>query len=211
MNSASSFKAPSVNNIHLLLQIQIALIGIILVAGLFFLWKALTRVDEKIDLFALQFKKFLATPPPPPPHPQHPQHLQQTLRSQQQFLNPFMQVFDQMMNGENIKIHSEDLEEEDDDEESEEESEAESDAEAAEADEADEADDDEDAEESEVVQTITNEEESEENKKLSNPLSKGKLHAMRLEDLKVLCSDRHLSTEGHKPDLINRLLGISRD
>jgi len=205
MNSASSFKAPSVNNIHLLLQIQIALIGIILVAGLFFLWKALTRVDEKIDLFALQFKKFLATPPPPPP-PQHPQ------QPQQQFLNPFMQVFDQMMNGENIQIHSEDLEEEeDDDEESEEDAEAAEESESE--DDADEADDDDtdDAEKSNVIQTIANEEESEENKKLSNPLSKGKLHAMRLEDLKVLCSDRNLSTEGHKPDLINRLLGISRD
>jgi len=43
-----------------------------------------------------------------------------------------------------------------------------------------------------------------------NPLSESKLKKMNLTELKKICEDRHLSTEGIKKDLVERILGISR-
>lgn len=43
-----------------------------------------------------------------------------------------------------------------------------------------------------------------------NPLSESKLKKMNLTDLKKLCEERHLSSEGIKKELIDRILGISR-
>jgi len=239
MNSASSPKLsipsmPTINNIQLLLQIQIALVGIILVAGLFFLWKALTRVDEKIDLLAFQFKKITvaqtATPPATPS-------------------NPLMQVIDQMMGGgmqipmqmsfpqsqQNDFVIHQNSDNNDDDEN--------------EDDEDEDDDDDEDDNPPQLLQgssatfvvftsqqsspppqtsssefkieDITEEEDKKEKEKedkkekesakseeLTNPLSKSKLSSMKVEELRTLCSDRGLSTDGLKPELVNRLLGI---
>jgi len=45
----------------------------------------------------------------------------------------------------------------------------------------------------------------------SNPLSRSKLSQMKLEKLRELCKARDLSVEGLKPQLIERLLGLSRD
>jgi len=45
----------------------------------------------------------------------------------------------------------------------------------------------------------------------SNPLSKSKLSQMKLEKLRELCKARDLSIEGLKPQLIDRLLGLSRE
>lgn len=45
----------------------------------------------------------------------------------------------------------------------------------------------------------------------TNPMSKSKLSQMKLEKLRELCSARELSVEGTKPQLIERLLGLSRE
>jgi hypothetical protein len=45
----------------------------------------------------------------------------------------------------------------------------------------------------------------------SNPLSKSKLSQMKLDKLRELCKARDLSIEGLKPQLIDRLLGLSRE
>jgi hypothetical protein len=44
-----------------------------------------------------------------------------------------------------------------------------------------------------------------------NPISKSKLLQMKIEKLRKLCKDRGLSTEGLKPQLIERLLGLTRE
>ena len=44
-----------------------------------------------------------------------------------------------------------------------------------------------------------------------NPMSKSKLSQMKLEKLRALCKARDLPTEGLKPQLIERLLGLSRE
>lgn len=46
---------------------------------------------------------------------------------------------------------------------------------------------------------------------LMNPLSKSKLKKMNLDTLKELCKERGLSTEGSKSVLTDRLLGLVRD
>ena len=42
-------------------------------------------------------------------------------------------------------------------------------------------------------------------------MSKSKLSQMKLEKLRALCKARNLSTEGLKPQLIERLLGLTRE
>ena len=42
-------------------------------------------------------------------------------------------------------------------------------------------------------------------------MSKSKLSQMKLEKLRALCKARDLPTEGLKPQLIERLLGLSRE
>jgi hypothetical protein len=42
-------------------------------------------------------------------------------------------------------------------------------------------------------------------------MSKSKLSQMKVEKLRELCKVRDLSTEGLKPELIERLLGLNRD
>jgi len=46
---------------------------------------------------------------------------------------------------------------------------------------------------------------------VSNPLSKSKLNKMTPEQLKELATQRGLSTEGNKRSLIDRLLGLTKD
>ena len=45
----------------------------------------------------------------------------------------------------------------------------------------------------------------------TNPMSKSKLAQMKIEKLRALCKARNLSTEGLKPQLIERLLGLTRE
>ena len=44
-----------------------------------------------------------------------------------------------------------------------------------------------------------------------NPISKTKLNQMKIEKLRKLCKDRGISTEGVKTQLIDRLLGLTRE
>jgi hypothetical protein len=262
MNSASSPKVSSINNIQLLLQIQIALVGIILVAGLFFLWKATTRVDEKLDLLAFQIKKHImsvaqnnASPSPGDNFanfidnmmaagglPTHvpPEILAKQAQAQQaeqvnQYNRSFVKPNDNNVNSVN-DVNDDDSDDSDDDEDEvlnsgattfvlftsqqpqfqrhqqfseepkiediTEESQVQSQASKPEIKPVSKPKSVDDSEETES---------SDHKKELTNPLSKSKLQLMKVEDLKQLCSDRGLSTDGHKPDLINRLLGISRD
>ena len=45
----------------------------------------------------------------------------------------------------------------------------------------------------------------------TNPMSKSKLMQMKVEKLRTLCKARELSTDGVKPELIERLLGLQRE
>ena len=45
----------------------------------------------------------------------------------------------------------------------------------------------------------------------TNPFSKSKLNLMKVEKLRGLCEERELSSEGTKPQLIERILGVSRE
>ena len=65
--------------------------------------------------------------------------------------------------------------------------------------------------EEKIKSVVLSSEEVPKSEELSNPLSKSKLTKMNVAELQGLCKDRGLSTDGHKQDFINRLLGIVRE
>jgi hypothetical protein len=199
------------NNIQLLIQIQIALVGIILVAGLFFLWRAICRIEDKMDFVCSQVKKISSNSQNGGGIlPENPLNLSELNDATEKLLS---EVFNNIPG----PIHHVKINQEDDSD--------------------DDSDDDDDATFVVFTQTKETTEEKEEqeqeqengvqieeilemeevppvvpkSEELSNPLSKTKLSKMTLDELRKLCGDRGLSTEGIKTELVNRLLGIVRD
>jgi len=183
----------------LVAQVQLALIGIILVVGLFFMWRVVGRIEDKVDRVITR----LAATNYPYKAPggsggaegaegdeydeddagderdAGDDELATNLTKDVSRSKPTVMFFpSSQQTAATVCI----AEEEDDDEEEE----------------PDEPDEDE-----EVIVTETDEN--------SNPLSKTKLKKMNVDELKELCRQRGLGTDGVKNSLVDRLLGLTRD
>lgn len=180
----------------LILQMQLALIGIVLVTGLFYLWRSLCRIEDKVSRLTLKVSQCCGGGGgregcPIPPFKQFkgedigdfrvkPMNLADADAHAQELMK---EVF-----GEEPVVMAAVV-----------------------------------TETVEVPETVTSkipetnviiEEEpapSEAETENTNPLSKNKLNKMTPDELKNLCVQRGLSGEGNKKILVDRLLGITRD
>jgi hypothetical protein len=185
----------------LLLQMQLALMGIVLVTGLFYLWRSLCRIEDKVTrLTSLvsnqdsQTHKFGSVSGGASGNVEDFRSVPLNFADADSAAEELMkQVFGDTE--EVVLIHSSNLHQQTTSgsgqvviedatpiAEPEREREREADPEPSEAD-----------------------------TDVSNPLSKSKLNKMTPEQLKELATQRGLSTEGNKRSLIDRLLGLTKD
>ena len=187
----------------LLLQMQLALIGIVLVTGLFYLWRSICRIEDKVTRLAVKINNngnFCPCPMPSQGMGMEQCHMPGPVsvssHSKDDFrVNPvnfadanlqaqeiMKEVFGEDDEVLSVKIPNTTVIVE--------EQAKKNDATTVQQD-------------PEVV--------SEADTETANPLSKNKLNKMTPEDLKNLCLQRGLSGEGSKKVLVDRLLGITRD
>ena len=179
----------------LILQMQLALIGIVLVTGLFYLWRSLCRIEDKVSRVALKVSQCCGTGGgggscPIPPFKQFkqeevdfrmkPMNLADADAHAQQLMK---EVFGEEPEVVVAAVITETVPEE--------------------------------VPAPKIPETnVIVEEEpepSEAETENTNPLSKNKLNKMTPDELKNLCVQRGLSGEGNKKTLVDRLLGITRD
>ena len=176
---------------QLIITFQLALIGIVLIGGLFLIWKAVTRIEEKVDMLFTG-----------------------NLNSEQPFsfeLNNDVRENDREYNND-IMMHQlfgnleEDKQEEDKQEEDikeiKEDNESIEDIQEI-------REDDESIEEIKESDSIEKIEEIDEINVEDNStlvLSRNKLRQMRLEQVQQLCIDRNIDSDGTKNQLIEKLL-----
>lgn len=161
---------------QLIMTFQLSLIGIILIGGLFLIWKAISRIEEKIDQLSIQkecnafnnFKHQLDAAFAPPMTDKEIQESMSKDPLMKDLFSPDMKE-DFVMFTCPINITS--VEEEKPDE-------------------------------SVKIEEI----EKEPSEAMSETLSKSKLRSMNLDKLKKLCEEKNLSTEGTKNQLIDRIL-----
>jgi len=201
----------------LLIQIQLAIIGIVVVAGLFYLWRVIVRLEQRINKISCK------CPPPsmqmPSPfmmgglgHNQVPNFAEENskdeLAAAQELMQqvfggmdqPGMMMFSmpqphqpQFMNEDQSSCVVEEI--------------VESPLEGL-------IEDKEEESKNNSVEGQVVKQEDDDNESVStdtNPFSKSKLSQMKVEKLRALCSERELSAEGQKPQLIDRLLGVTRE
>jgi hypothetical protein len=187
---------------QLIITFQLALIGIVLIGGLFLIWKAVTRIEEKVDmLFTGNLK----------PEQPFSFELDDDVRGgDREYNNDIMmqQLFGNL---------EEDKQEEDKQEEDIQEEDI---KEIKEYDESIEdiqeiREDDESIEEIEEIKEPNSVEEIEEIEEIDEinvednstlVLSRNKLRQMRLEQVQRLCIDRNIDSDGTKNQLIEKLL-----
>uniref|UniRef100_A0A6C0CRQ8 SAP domain-containing protein n=1 Tax=viral metagenome TaxID=1070528 RepID=A0A6C0CRQ8_9ZZZZ len=169
---------------QIMITMQLALIGIVLIAGLYLVWKALGRIEEKVDLLLLDKQTHTLFSGKPSDEKKakmmDPQNLmadtlmqsifQEDLENDKQdgfviFSSPFTVDDTQGKNETSKDVIIED-----------------------------------------VTTSINEAREPSESMTTTPSLSKSKLHKMNLDKLKELCKERHLSTEGTKQQLIEQLL-----
>lgn len=189
---------------QLIITFQLALIGIVLIGGLFLIWKAVTRIEEKVDMLFTG-----------------------NLNSEQPFsfeLNNDVRENDREYNNDIMMKQlfgnlEEDKQEEDNQEEDiqEEDKQEEDIKEIKEDDESIEdiqeiREDDESIEEIKEPNSVEEIEEIEEIDEINVEdnstlvLSRNKLRQMRLEQVQRLCIDRNIDSDGTKNQLIEKLL-----
>jgi hypothetical protein len=217
----------------LLIQIQLALVGILVVVGIFYVWRSIVRLENKVDKsFAKLVSVLKQTGPsndipssfPFPLSAQYqsdPSSFAEDIANAQEIMH---QVFGNGMNLEQPQMASFSFgvfEPEINDDstttcvveeiESTQNPSSSSNVPLAPVKEALSEMDDNNNEDNNDAN-----DENDENDDVSvttdtNPMSKSKLSQMKLEKLRELCSARELSIEGTKPQLIERLLGLSRE
>jgi|SRR5210317_208010 hypothetical protein len=183
---------------QLIITFQLALIGIVLIGGLFLIWKAVTRIEEKVDmLFTGNLK----------PEQPFSFELDDDVRGDREYNNDIMmqQLFGNLEEDKQEEdIQEEDKQEEDikeikgDDESIEDIQEIREDDESIE--EIKEPNSVEEIEEIEEIDEINVEDNS------TLVLSRNKLRQMRLEQVQRLCIDRNIDSDGTKNQLIEKLL-----
>ena len=171
---------------QLIITFQLALIGIVLIGGLFLIWKAVTRIEEKVDmLFTGNLK---------PEQPFSFELNNDVRENDREYNNDIMmkQLFGNLEEDkqeEDIKEIKEDNESIEDIQEIRE--------------------DDESIEEIKESDSIEKIEEIDEINVEDNStlvLSRNKLRQMRLEQVQQLCIDRNIDSDGTKNQLIEKLL-----
>jgi hypothetical protein len=182
---------------QLIITFQLALIGIVLIGGLFLIWKAVTRIEEKVDmLFTGNLK----------PEQPFSFELDDDVRGgDREYNNDIM--MQQLFGNLEEDIQEEDIQEEDIKEIKEYDESIEDIQEIRE--------DDESIEEIEEIKEPNSVEEIEEIEEIDEinvednstlVLSRNKLRQMRLEQVQRLCIDRNIDSDGTKNQLIEKLL-----
>lgn len=179
----------------LILQMQLALIGIVLVTGLFYLWRSLCRIEDKVSRLTLKVSQCCGTGGggrdacPIPPFKQFkgeemgdfrvkPMNLADADAHAQELMKEVFGeepvVMAAVVTEETVEVPAPKIPE---------------------------------------TNVIVEEDPapSEAETENTNPLSKNKLNKMTPDELKNLCVQRGLSGEGNKKILVDRLLGITRD
>lgn len=164
---------------QLIMTFQLSLIGIILIGGLFLIWKAISRIEEKIDQLSTQkecnafnnFKHQLDAAFAPPMSEKEIQESMSKDPLMKDLFSPDMKEDFVMFT---CPINLSSVVEE---------------------------------KEKKPDETVKIEEvEKEPSEAMSETLSKSKLRSMNLDKLKKLCEEKNLSTEGTKNQLIDRIL-----
>lgn len=201
----------------LLIQIQLALIGIVVVIGLFYLWRIITRLEERVNKSLCKCSKKVNTYEDNSNTMQFPSIISQLqndmndLNSEHSFeeMKNAEELMKQVFGGNDMNMHQptmvmfsmesmpenppsnvvvEELsnnETEDVNKES--------------------------LQEQELNEAADSETNDDSISLDVNPMSKSKLALMKVEKLRALCKARDLPTEGLKPQLIERLLGLTRE
>lgn len=175
----------------LIMQMQLAIMGVVLVFGLFYLWRSTCRMEEKMDVLMNQIVKLKENTVgnacykcPMPGGDIDPAEAEEFMK----------QVFggDIMFMDKDSSKHVMVEEVVDEEEPLVVQEHAQEHA-------------------HEHAHEHANEHEQESEADINNPLSKSKLKRMNLDTLKTLCEERGFSTDGSKTILMNRLLGLSRE
>jgi hypothetical protein len=191
----------------LLIQIQLALIGIVVVAGLFYLWRSIVRLEEKVEHSVCTCKSLLSNNNLPFPFSMEENDNNDEISENDQVSaeklmkhvfgggDPTMMMFSSM------PIYQSDMP---------------STTNVCVEDISDEPPPLEIIEIPQNQEGLENEnDDDDENKTIvsidTNPLSKSKLLKMNLEKIRHLCEERELSLDGSKNQLIEKLLGLSRE
>jgi hypothetical protein len=174
---------------QLIITFQLALIGIVLIGGLFLIWKAVTRIEEKVDML---FTGNLNSEQP------FSFELNNDVReNDREYNNDIM--MQQLFGNLEEDNQEEDIKEiKEDDESIEDIQEIREDDESIE--EIKEPNSVEEIEEIEEIDEINVEDNS------TLVLSRNKLRQMRLEQVQRLCIDRNIDSDGTKNQLIEKLL-----
>lgn len=215
----------------LLVQVQIAFIGIVVVLGTFYIWRMISRLEERVEKLALncscgpksqqnQSCAFNSSNAPrmTSSYPEEDEYAEEMMRVygniqdrglQRQFIIPDMGVDDKLEPSTNVVVVSQYNDDDDDDEQFEEyfaQSRQQRQEPLANDTEADTT-----LEVSPVIESYDVDNFSEAETETENPLSKSKLKRMSADKLKELCKDRSLPIDGSKALLIDRILGITRN
>lgn len=195
----------------LLIQIQLALIGIVVVVGLFYLWRSIIRLEERVNKSVCKCKNSKLSNNETPflnnefKNTEELLHdvfnndeiknaeelMKQVFGNEMELNQPTMMMFSMENLNKMPETRSSVIVEE--------------------------INDSNDKHEDNVEDHISNNENSESetnddtNSTDVNPMSKSKLSQMKLEKLRALCKVRNLPTDGLKPQLIERLLGLTRE
>ena len=164
---------------QLIMTFQLSLIGIILIGGLFLIWKAISRIEEKLDQLSIQkecnafnnFKHQLDAAFAPPMSEKELQESMSKDPLMKDLFSPDMKEdFVMFTCPINLSTVVEEKEKKPD-------------------------------------ETVKIEEvEKDPSEAMSETLSKSKLRSMNLDKLKKLCEEKNLSMEGTKNQLIDRIL-----
>ena len=176
---------------QLIITFQLALIGIVLIGGLFLIWKAVTRIEEKVDML---FTGNLNSEQP------FSFELNNDVRENDREYNNDIMMKQLFGNLEEDK-QEEDKQEEDIKEIKEDDESIEDIQEIREDDESIE-----EIKESDSIEKIEEIDEINVEDNSTLVLSRNKLRQMRLEQVQQLCIDRNIDSDGTKNQLIEKLL-----
>ena len=167
---------------QVMITMQLALIGIVLIAGLYLVWKALGRIEEKVDLLLLDKQTHTLFSGKPSVEKEHGQMMDPRNLTADTLMQSIFKEDLGDTNQDGFVIFSTPFTVDNTQNEP-----------------------SKDVVIEEVTNTMT--EVPEPSETMTAPsLSKSKLHKMNLDKLKELCEERHLSSEGTKQQLIERLL-----
>lgn len=176
---------------QLIITFQLALIGIVLIGGLFLIWKAVTRIEEKVDmLFTGNLK---------PEQPFSFELDNDVIGNDREYNNDIM--MHQLFGNLEEDKQEEDKQEEDIKEIKEDNESIEDIQEIREDDESIE-----EIKESDSIEKIEEIDEINVEDNSTLVLSRNKLRQMRLEQVQQLCIDRNIDSDGTKNQLIEKLL-----